>query len=96
MTKNRFAGRNLTRAKPNNQCADLDDGIEIRRAKDALLLKGFDFEQPSPNQLKIGPLNFYPRTGTIYRDCDQGALQERGLKAFMQIARRFKYQIKRR
>ena len=97
MKKNRITGTKMAQAKSNSRGArEGDDPIEMRNAMDALLLRGFDFHQPSPNHLKIGPYNFYPGTGTIYRDGDNRALPKRGLKTFMQMVRRFRYQIKRR
>lgn len=91
MKKNSITGRKMTQTKSNGQGTRENGSTEMRNATDALLLRGIDFHQPSPNQLKIGPLNFYPRTGTIYRDGDRRSLPARGLRAFMQIVRRCKY-----
>ena len=58
---------------------------EVREAMDVLMSSGIDFEQTSQYQLKIASLNFYPRTGTIYRDGDKKALKERGLDALLDL-----------
>lgn len=76
MKKNRITGRKMTQAKSNGQGTHEDCSIEMRNAMDALLLRGYDFHRPSPNHLKIGPYNFYPRTGTIFRDGDRRSLPE--------------------
>jgi hypothetical protein len=94
MKKNKITKKKMRQAKCNGQGGGENDAI--RTAMDALLLRGFDFHQPSPNHLKIGPYNFYPGTGTIYRDGDRRSLPERGLKTFMQMIRRFKYQLEER
>ncbi|UYW33520.1 hypothetical protein [Methylorubrum extorquens] len=38
--------------------------------------------RPSPTQLKVGDLNFWPKSGKIYRDGDPKSLPQQGLGAF--------------
>ncbi|MGH1570920.1 hypothetical protein ACRAWG_09880 [Methylobacterium sp. P31] len=38
--------------------------------------------RPSPTQLKVGDLNFWPKSGKIFRDGDLKSLPEQGLVAF--------------
>ena len=59
-------------------------------ALDKLLLAGADARRPPNNndQLKLTDnLNFYPRTGTIYRDGDPTPLPIRGVEALIEHLR---------
>lgn len=49
----------------------------------------YSFIRPSGNQLKVGRINFYPNTGTIYCDGDAGASPHRGLKAFQHMVKAY-------
>jgi hypothetical protein len=60
------------------------DSLEMRAAVDQLQSQGVRFIRPTPFQLKIGDINFYPDTGTILLDGGK-ALEERGLPALLQI-----------
>jgi hypothetical protein len=42
-------------------------------------------EQTTAFQIKVGPFNFYPDKGTIYRDGDQKARPERGIENFLAL-----------
>jgi hypothetical protein len=46
------------------------------------------------HQLKVGNLNFYPGTGTIFRDEDSEALPEQGLEAFIELVHRDEQETK--
>lgn len=69
-------------AKPNPQPCP-DDTDEMRDAIKALNGNGIRFFRLTRHQLKSGDISFYPSKGSIYRDCDDGALEERGLNAFI-------------
>lgn len=62
-----------------------DDSLEMRDAVFALVRLGLRVRRPSPYQLKIGKLNFYPGKGTIYPD-NRVTMIERGLDHFIRIA----------
>ncbi len=66
--------------RPNTYPTDCDDTREALRWLDKAGLK---YARPTPWQIKIKGtgLSFYPRKGTIFRDGDENALPERGLKA---------------
>lgn len=59
----------------------------MHQASAALARAGVHFQQPSGFQLKVGPFSFYPTKGTIFRDGETGARNERGLPAFLLILR---------
>lgn len=61
----------------------LSDDTKMRRAIEALNEASIRFARPTKYQLKVGDLNFYPTKGTIFRDRDDTALNERGLDAFI-------------
>lgn len=61
------------------------DDSKMRRAIEALNEAGIRFTRPTKYQLKVDDLNFYPTKGTIFRDGDDAALNERGLEAFMAL-----------
>jgi hypothetical protein len=39
------------------------------------------FRQPTPAHLKVGPINFFPSTGRVYRDGSACSAPGRGLSA---------------
>lgn len=59
----------------------------MHQASAALVRAGVNFQQPSPYQIKVGQFSFYPTKGTIFRDGETGARNERGLSAFLRILR---------
>ena len=46
---------------------------------------GFGYERPSPHQLKVGKVNFYPSTGTIQVDGEPARRPETGLPEFQRL-----------
>ena len=57
------------------------------QATAALARAGVRFQQKTGFQLKVGPFSFYPGKGTIYRDGDLQAFEEKGLPAFLRLLR---------
>jgi hypothetical protein len=66
------------------------DSMEMRAAVDQLQSQGVGFIRPTPFQLKIGDINFYPDKGTIYLDDRGKALKERGLPVLLEILARLR------
>ena len=65
-----------------------EDSVKFAEALDKLLLAGADARRPANNndQLKLASnLNYYPSTGTIFRDGDRKALSERGIDALIEL-----------
>lgn len=75
-------------AMPNMQDEFSIVEMSMADAIAALQAIGIDFDTPSPFQLKVGDLNFYPNRGTICRDGDRARLKAKGLKAFLDLVRR--------
>ena len=66
-----------------NTCFLDRDAPAMKSAITALLEQRIAFHRPSLYQLKIGKWNFYPAKGTIIRDGQEAAEDERGLDAFI-------------
>jgi hypothetical protein len=58
---------------------------EMNLALERLAAERIRHEQTSAFQIKVGPFNFYPDKGTIYRDGDREARPERGLENFLAL-----------
>ena len=66
------------------QVAALDvDGPEMRDAIDALNAAGVRFTRQTEHQLKIGPWNYYPARGTLFRDGENQVTRQVGLDALL-------------
>lgn len=65
----------------------LDNSPAMRQAIAALGREGVHFKQTSGHQLKVGPFSFYPGKGTIFRDTEIRARDEKGLPAFLRLLR---------
>lgn len=63
----------------------ITDSEAMEHAKTAMRSAKMPFRQTSPYQLKYGRLNFYPDTGTIFRDGERVKLKEQGIVTFMQL-----------
>ena len=61
------------------------DSIEMHDAIEWFYEWGYPFTRPTDYQLKIGPFNFYPSTGTIHRDGDRQPHPDRGLAALKKL-----------
>lgn len=59
------------------------DSDAMEQAKTEFRAAKMPFRQTSPYQIKYGSLNFYPESGTIFRDGDRAKLEQRGIAAFM-------------
>lgn len=59
------------------------DGPEMRDAIDALNAAGVRFTRQTEHQLKIGPWNYYPARGTLFRDGDNGSARNVDLDTLM-------------
>ena len=64
-----------------------DHTTAMHQASAALARAGVNFQRPSPHQIKVGHFSFYPTKGTIFRDGETAARNERGLPAFLRILR---------
>ncbi len=60
----------------------------VDHAIGALQQAGVRFTKKTAFQIKIGPFNYYPVKGTIYRDGETEARETRGLDAFMNLLRK--------
>ena len=65
--------------------AQVSDSAKMADAKAALHAAKKSFRQTSPHQIKYGRLNFYPDSGTIFRDGDKERLSEAGIDAFLSL-----------
>lgn len=61
------------------------DSNAMKEAKTKMHAAKMTFRQTSPYQIKYGSLNFYPDSGTIFRDGDRTKLEERGVADFMRL-----------
>ena len=61
------------------------DSEQMRDAINWLEKQGHSVRRPTAWQLKVGPINFYPNTGTIICDGDCEPFPHRGLAAFMEL-----------
>lgn len=59
------------------------DGPEMRDAIDALNAAGVRFTRQTEHQLKIGPWNYYPARGTLFRDGENHVTRQVGLDALL-------------
>lgn len=59
------------------------DGPEMRDAIDALNAAGVRFTRQTEHQLKIGPWNYYPARGTLFRDGENQVTRQVGLDALL-------------
>jgi hypothetical protein len=64
------------------------DTEEMTAAINWLEKQGHFARRPTPWQLKVGRINFYPHTGTIFCDGDSEPLPHRGLAAFQKLLER--------
>lgn len=68
----------------------MDPDTLMAEALKALSNRGFRALKRSRYHLKVGPFNFYPGRGTIFRDGDQRALDKRGLTEFTNMLERLR------
>jgi hypothetical protein len=74
--------------KPLNALRRPTDNAEMRAAINWLEKQGHFVRRPTPWQLKVGCINFYPHTGTIFCDGDSESLPHRGLAALQELLER--------
>jgi hypothetical protein len=65
-------------------------------ALERLRLEKIHHRQTSEFQIKVGPYNFYPNSGTIFMDRDSKARPERGLDDFIAIVGKLRVQTPHR
>ena len=63
---------------------------EMNSALERLRTERVRHQQTSEYQIKVGPYNFYPGKGTIFRDGDRAARPERGIDEFVALLRKLK------
>jgi hypothetical protein len=90
MPKHRSPGHHPLYAK---RLVHPDDHPAMIEAIGLLTRARISFIRVSPVQLKIGPLNFYPASGTLYLDGASLRMEQRGLPGLRQIIER---QLQRR
>ena len=73
----------MNQKKPKPPLMFLDDDLPMRETIAELNRAGVTFTRTSKHQIKVGDLSYYPSRGTIFRDADAGAMDARGLEAFM-------------
>lgn len=59
----------------------LPDDPRMAEAKAWLTRHGLDFTCPARNQLKVGPVSYWPATGTTHIDEDHRSRPTKGLRA---------------
>jgi hypothetical protein len=67
-----------------------DNSYEMNLAIDRLNAEHIRHEQTTDYQLKVGPYNFYPGTGTIFLDGASDRQPERGLENFLLLIRKLR------
>lgn len=73
----------MKRPATSNPKAQLNDTDKMHAAIEALDADGVRFSRLTQYQLKVGDFSFYPGTGSIFRDGDGNAWEQRGLNAFI-------------
>ena len=75
----------MTRKKTQLNLIFSDDDLSMLEAITKLNCAGVTFTRTSKHQIKVGDLSYYPTRGTIFRDGDAGAMDDRGLEVFMTL-----------
>lgn len=58
-----------------------DVEIELKKLK-------INYEVKNKNHIKIGPVNYYPSTGTVYIDGMEGRFKQKGFKFLQQVLKK--------
>jgi hypothetical protein len=64
------------------------DDDAMAEAKARLERRGVPYKCPSSHQIKIGDVNFYPSTGTIFIDGERAKRRETGLSALERLLKK--------